>query len=74
MSSGDFAAAMGARAIFAPARRLLRYALNLYALDLMHRSLLRQSSPGLRRAGSRLRYMRGKDFGLLILTVELNAG
>jgi hypothetical protein len=44
-----FVAAMGALAIFAPARRLLRY-----ALDLMHRSLLRQSSPGLRRAGSRL--------------------
>jgi len=31
-----FVVAMGALAIFAPARRLLRY-----ALDLMHRSLLR---------------------------------
>jgi hypothetical protein len=47
---GLFVAAMGALAIFAPARRLLRY-----ALDFMHRSLLRQSSPRLRRAGSRLR-------------------
>ncbi len=57
---------MGALAIVAPARRLLRY-----ALDFMR---LTQPPPHRARMHRKLLMIGGwgKDFGLLILTVELN--